>query len=108
MQITPLALIDLLRESDPYIETIYMKGSCYQLHLILKKLWPDALPVTNAECDHVGSMIDGAVYDIRGLVNWSYRSMTEDELAMAEQWSFAENAMLQVGECPICDEPLVI
>jgi hypothetical protein len=107
MQITPIVLIDALRESDPYIETIYMKGSCYRLHLMLKKLWPDALPVTNASGDHVGSVIGGVAYDINGVVDWSYRDMDYEDTKEAMQWSFANNSMLQIGTCPICEEPIV-
>lgn len=107
IQITPLALLNALRETDPYIATIYTEGSCYRLHLMLKRLWPEAIPVTNATGDHVGSMIDGEVYDINGIVDWSYRAMDDDDIEMAERWSFAKKSMLEVGECPACGEPIV-
>jgi hypothetical protein len=100
-------LIDALRTSDPYIATIYTKGGCYRLHLMLKQIWPDALPVINATGDHVGSLIGGEVYDINGVADWSYRAMDDDDIAKAEQWSFAKNSMLQIGECPVCEEPIV-
>lgn len=107
MKITPLALIDALRESDPYISTIYTQGSCYRLHLLLRTLWPDAIPVMDNTGGHVGSLIEGLVYDINGVVVWSYRAMDDDDIEQAEKWSFAKNSMLQIGECPICEEPLL-
>lgn len=103
----PLELIEALRETDPYIETIFTQGGCYRLHLMLKRFWPDALPVINATGDHVGSLIGGEVYDINGVSGWSYRPMDDDDAAKAEEWGFAKNAMLQVGECPICEEPIL-
>jgi hypothetical protein len=102
-----LDFITAIRESDPYIETIYTKGSCYQFHLLLRKFWPNAKPVTNQSADHVGSLIDGEIYDISGIVIWSWRAMDDDDIAEAEGWSFAKNSFLQVGECPICEEPLL-
>ena len=103
-----LTFIENLRETDPYIETIYMQGGCYKFHLFLKKYWPRAIPVTNAQRDHVASLIDGAAYDIKGLIDWSYIAMDCDDISDAEKWSFTDNAFLQIGECPVCDEPLVI
>lgn len=107
MQFTLLTLINALRESDPYIKTIYSEGGCYRFHLMLKEIWPDAMPVINATNDHVGSLIDGEVYDIDGIVKWNYRDMDDSDIELAEGWSFAENNMLQIGECPMCEEPLV-
>ena len=107
MQFTPLKLINALCISDPYIKTIYMEGGCYQLHLMLKKIWPQALPVINTTGDHVGILFDGSAYDINGVVTWGYRGMDDNDISKASGWSFAENNMLQIGECPLCDEPLV-
>jgi len=97
-----------MRDSDPYIKTIYSKGGCYRLFCLLKKIWPDAIPVINADANHVGSLIDGVVYDISGIAKWSYRGMDSDDVLTASKWSFSNNTMLQVGECPVCDEPIVV
>jgi hypothetical protein len=107
MQISPLVLVDAMRESDPYIRTIYTEGGCYRLHLLLKTMWPEARPVINAQRSHVGSLIGGAVYDIDGIVQWSYRGMDSDDIKLAEAWGFAKNSMLQIGECPFCEEPIL-
>jgi len=33
--------------------------------------------------------------------------MTTEELEKAEKWCFTDQNMLLIGECPVCDEPLV-
>ena len=103
-----LTLITSLRDSDPYIHTIYTEGSCYKFHLFLKKIWPTAVPVINDTADHVASFIDGVMYDIDGVADWDYRAISVKELAMVEKWSFAGNSFLQVGECPACEEPIIV
>ena len=107
MQITPKQLIDAMRMTDKYIETIFTTGGCYQLHLMLQKIWPNAIPVINAGNDHVGSLINGDAYDINGIVDWKYRAMDDNDIATAERWNFADHSMMQIGECPVCEEPLV-
>lgn len=52
-------------------------------------------------------LIGGKVYDINGIAEWSYRAMGNDDLDKAKEWAFANNAMLQIGECPACGEPIV-
>lgn len=102
-----MRLITALRSTEPYIETIYTNGGCYRFHLFLKELWPQALPVKNKNFDHVGTLIDGMCYDIGGLVEWNWYAMSDEEIASAEKWCFTDHNMLLIGECPICDEPLV-
>jgi hypothetical protein len=103
-----LKLISLLRDSDPYIRTIYTEGGCYRFHLFLREIWMEAIPVTNEKSDHVGSLIDGEVYDIDGIVNWSWRPMDDVDIEQAKTWNFANNSFLQIGECPVCEEPIVV
>lgn len=106
--INPLFVINAIRETDPNIKMIFTNGSCYRFHLFLKKIWPDAIVVTNEKCTHVGSLIDGEVYDINGIISWSYRAMSDDEIKLAESWSFSNGRMMQIGECPACEEPIVV
>jgi hypothetical protein len=106
--ISVIGLIASLRATDPYIETIYTRGSCYKFYLFLKGIWPEAIPVTNNKADHIGIIIDGVVYDINGLVEWNWRAMTTEEEAKAKEWSFAKNSLLQIGECEVCEEPIVV
>jgi len=103
-----IRLIDALRETEPYISTIYTQGGCYRFHLFLKRLWPEALPVKNKDFDHVGTLIDGVCYDINGVVDWKYYPMDLDEIEQAEKWCFTDHNFLLIGECPICEEPLVV
>lgn len=100
--------IEAIRATDRYIETIYTEGGCYQFFLLLKSIWPQAMPVTNRDADHVGALIDGEVYDITGIVTWYWRPMYDEEVAEAEQWSFGDNKFLQQGECIACGEPILI
>lgn len=102
-----IEFIRCLRETDPYISVIYLNGGCYIFYLLLKSLYPDAQPVMSIDEDHVGALIDGAVYDIQGLAKWNYKCMDGDMIKIAQKWSFSKKAMIQLGECPICEEPLV-
>lgn len=104
----PLTVIDALRKADPYIETLFLEGSCYQFYLFLKKLYPSATPVRNHDFTHVGALIEGQCYDITGIVNWSYQALNKSEIKQAEEWSFAKKMFLSLGECPACEEPLLV
>jgi len=102
-----LRIITALRETEPYIETIYTKGGCYKFHLFLKQLWPEALPVKNSDFDHIGTLTNGKCYDINGLVDWHWYAMSVEEIEEAKAWCFTDHNMLLIGECPVCEEPLV-
>ncbi len=105
--LTPLELINNLRESDCYIRDIYSLGSCYKFHIFLKSIYPEAIPMINKEENHITSLIDGKYYDISGIVlNEEYFKLTKSNIKEAKQWSFAKNYLLQIDECPACDEPL--
>jgi hypothetical protein len=105
----PLEIINSLRESDKYIEMIYLQGGCYKFHLFLKKLFTGAIPYTNTKRDHVISRIGGRFYDITGEVdNHSFHICNEQEIKMCEEWSFSKNMALRVNECPACGEPICV
>lgn len=104
----PIEVIDALKDTDPYIETIYMQGGCYRFHLFLSKLFPDATPVKNERFDHIATVIGGECYDINGIVSWRYYPLSVEEITEAEQWSFTGNSYLSLGDCPNCDEPLLV
>lgn len=101
-------VIKTLRESDPYIETIFTQGGCYAFHLFLKSLYPHAKPMLSEDKEHVVSLIHGDYYDITGRVNEFYDPMTQEEIQVAETWSFSRTQFLSLGECPNCEEPLLI
>lgn len=63
-----LDIISLIRESSPELQTrIFTEGACYQFYLILKKLFPRAVPFYDG--NHVVTYIGGKCYDITGEVN---------------------------------------
>jgi len=104
-----LRFINALRQTDRYIEMIYMNGACYQFHLLLKTFFPESKPYISKEKDHVITKYAGRYYDITGEVsgNW-YTPMTESEIDMASEWSFHRTKVIQIGECPHCEEPIVV
>jgi hypothetical protein len=104
-----LFLIDSIRETDKYISDIYLNGACYQFHLLLKTFFPECEPYISKEKDHVITKYAGRYYDITGEVsgNW-YTPMTESEIDMASGWSFHRTKVIQIGECPVCGEPIVV
>lgn len=101
-------IINVIRNSDKYIETIYMKGGCYQFFKILKALYPEALPLIDIEKDHIVTRINGINYDITGIVSGNYIEMTLDDVETAKGWSFSRTMALSVGECEFCEEPILV
>lgn len=104
-----LRFINTIRQTDKYIEMIYMNGACYQFHLLLKTFFHESKPYISKEKDHVITRYSGKYYDITGEVsgNW-YTPMTESEIDMASAWSFHKTKVIQIGECPHCEEPIVV
>ena len=102
-------ILKKLRESDVYIQHIYMLGGCYQLYLILKAIFPDhATPYISKNKDHIVTKIYGHFYDITGKVDGSdYFLLDESDVEMVEKWSFYKRNVLQLTECPHCGEPII-
>jgi len=105
-----LVLIDSLRNSDEYIRHIFMEGSCYKFFLFLKAIYPFAEPYIHQDKDHIVAKIYGKLFDIRGIIEDKfeclYSPLNEIDLKMCESWSFHKNNLLQLCECPACDEPI--
>ena len=107
--ISILQFINALRKTDRYIEIIYMEGACYQLHLLLKELFPEAKPYINKEKNHVITEYLGKFYDITGEVSGdNYTLMIDNDVREAHKWSFHKNKVLKIKECPVCGEFIVI
>ena len=108
--ITVLDIIRALRETDPYIEMIFMQGGCYQFYEFLHKLYPyDAELYINKEKNHVVTRIKGRYYDITGVVSREgYEKATDYDKEIARKWNFSKQKMLQIGECPVCEEPICV
>ena len=105
---TPIKLIKALRKTDLYIECIFTGGACYQFHLFLKTVFSNAEPYINLKRDHVVTKIDGKLYDIKGIVKEKdFTPLNETDLKLVKKWSFRKNNMLQITECPFCEEPII-
>ena len=66
IQIEPLEFISLLRNSFEGSVKVYTQGSCYQMFLILKALYPSAIAFYDS--DHIITKIGEKYYDITGEV----------------------------------------
>lgn len=56
----------MVRESFSLASEVYTQGGCYRFHLILKRIWPQAVPYYETLDGHVVTMIEGRLYDING------------------------------------------
>ena len=102
-----LNFISALRNTDRYIEMIYLNGSCYQLHLLLKKYF-NCEPLINLEKNHVVTKFKGKLFDITGEVKGEYLPMSDKDVEKASQWSFHRTKMIQMCECQFCEEPIMV
>ena len=103
-----LFLIDSIRETDRYIADIYLNGGCYQFHLMLKKFAPECEARITKDRNHIVTYFRGKCFDITGIVEGQFESLNHYEIEMAAKWSFAKNKVLQICECPVCEEPIVV
>lgn len=76
-------LINRLRESHPMMTRIFTNGSCYQLFLILKTVFPQAVCWYDPTAYHVYIEVDGRFYDIGGRV---YQLPAAAEPFTEENW----------------------
>lgn len=103
-----LRFIKTMRESDGYIQHIYTQGGCYQFYLILKVIYPQAVPYINTAKTHVAAKLFGRLVDIEGPVEneADYSPLQPEDLKKCEGWSFYRNMLLRVKECPNCGESI--
>lgn len=91
-----LSLIAAIRESYLHSKTVYTRGGCYRFHLILKAVFPDAVPIYQVP-GHVVTEIDGRLYDITGEVAAEQYQVRLDSdprtLAEAPSWTFRGDGM---------------
>jgi hypothetical protein len=62
-----LAFITFIRESHSGMIKIFTLGSCMNFHLILKFVFPEAVPYY--DCNHIVTRIGDHFYDITGEVD---------------------------------------
>lgn len=105
-----LFLVNSLRGTDKYIQSIFMQGGCYQFHLFIKKLYPNAKPLIHKNKDHIITEIESEFLDINGIVSdiENYNELSENDFEAVEKWSFSRNKMIQISECSFCEEPIVV
>lgn len=103
--------IKSLRDSDVYIEHIFLMGGCYKFFLFLKTIYPNAEPYIHQDKDHIVTKLFGHLFDIRGIIESKfeplYTPLSNEALDMVESWSFSRNHALQLCECPHCGEPII-
>lgn len=103
-----LNFIDSLRETDPYISAIYLNGGCYQFHLLLKKFAPECESRINQERNHIVTKFKGKFFDINGIAKGGFYPLDYSDLLRVSKWSFHKNRLINLGECPQCEEPLTV
>lgn len=99
----PECLIKALRETDGYIEKIFLNGGCYQFYRFLKTVYPKAEPYLSQDKQHIVTKIGSSFYDITGRVNGEFRPLSADDIKLCEKWSFSKRNWLY-RECPNCGE----
>jgi hypothetical protein len=104
-----LKFIDELRDSDEYIRHIYMRGGCYRFHILLSKMYKGTIPYISIKKDHIITRYKGKYYDINGVVYdvKDYKVLDIEDIHMVSRWSFSKYNLLQLNECPNCEEPLL-
>lgn len=108
----PLDIIIPLRDSDKYIKTIYMQGSCFQFYQFLRNIFREAIPLMSVDRDHVVTLIDGKMYDITGEIPEqqydNYLPFTRQDWITVQEWSFEAHNLIYIAECKYCGEPFTI
>jgi hypothetical protein len=76
---------------------------------LLSKLFRGSKPYISQRKNHIITKYKKKYYDINGEVNNldGYTLLTIEEKLIVERWSFHKNNLLQLTECPVCDEPIV-
>lgn len=83
-------------------------GGCYQFHLFLNKMaLGKTIPMINIAKDHIVTEFMGSYFDITGVVTGHFEPLNKSDLDKVKKWSFYRNNLLQLTECPNCDEPLI-
>lgn len=106
MKLTIIDFIDNLRSSDGYIVHIYTMGGCYSFYKLLSSMFDGIVPYISMDGSHIVSKYRCKYYDITGVVKGNFRVLLESDLKEAESWSFRNNNLLKITECPFCDEPI--
>jgi hypothetical protein len=91
--ITPSMIVYAMRKNIKNAEVAFTQGKCYQLHLMLKTLYPNAIAWYEPTEGHVYTKINDFYYDIRGthkeIPATAYLLASEPRiLAQAADWDY--------------------
>jgi hypothetical protein len=102
--------ISAIRSTDKLTETIYLNGGCYKFYELLSSIYGDAhcVPVINSDKNHIGTAHNGVIYDITGDISEleAWTAMSHDDIELAKSWSFSNNKLSSIGDCPHCGAEL--
>lgn len=94
----PRPMIAAIRNSFPGAKTVYTRGGCWEFYLILKSVFPDAVPYYDHCLGHVYTKIGDHFYDIDGRLNKSLdlSTMLDDKRLMSQVHRWMPNANFRV------------
>ena len=110
----PIEFINLLKNSDDYIEKVYIGRGCYQFFKILKAIYPSSkaykakINSKDKIHNHIITLIDNNFYDITGIVNDVYinvKPLRNKDITRFEEWHFSNTDSL-TERCPKCGEDI--
>lgn len=93
----PLTFLYALRDLHPGLMHKCLNGSCFKLYLLMKQVFPDAMPYYDS--DHVIIKIGNSFYDIRGEVLKSPNHIPLDgyqEFNRAYLWGTQEEPLIEL------------
>lgn len=92
----PLQFIEILNRSDPHINKLYSRGSCYQFSLLLQTFYPDSTIYIRKDKKHTALMIAGQLYDVSGRVEAidHFTPIIAKETVKCEGWSSNRNLIM--------------
>lgn len=92
----PLQFIERLNKSDPHINKLYSRGSCYQFSLLLQMFYPEGVIYIRKDKKHTALMIDGNLYDVSGRIESleKFTPIKLKETAKCELWSSERNLIM--------------
>jgi hypothetical protein len=72
-------------------------------------MYKGTIPYISKNKNHIITRYKNEYYDINGKVDNidGYTKLKKEDIPMVDKWSFYNNNLLQISECPICDEPIV-
>lgn len=105
-KLSPEKFIEAIRESDEYMEMIFMNGGCYDFYKLLKTVYPRSkaymVKLESLDYNHIITKIGKKYYDINGKF-----VMFDEDIAPAKDtcklWSFSRQKYIY-RTCPECGE----